>query len=61
MTSTNITDARKRLFELADNAIEYNNAINISTKKGNVVLMSEEEYRGLQETVYLLGISGMRE
>jgi PHD/YefM family antitoxin component YafN of YafNO toxin-antitoxin module len=61
MTNTNITEARKQLFDLVNGVIDYNNTVNISTKKGNAVLMSEEEYNGLIETVYLLGIPGMRE
>jgi PHD/YefM family antitoxin component YafN of YafNO toxin-antitoxin module len=61
MTNTNITEARKKLFELVNNVIDFNGQINIATKKGNVVLMSEEEYNGLTESVYLLGVQGMRE
>jgi PHD/YefM family antitoxin component YafN of YafNO toxin-antitoxin module len=61
MTNTNITEARKKLFELVNNVIDFNGQINIATKKGNVVLMSEEEYNGLTESVYLLSVPGMRE
>jgi PHD/YefM family antitoxin component YafN of YafNO toxin-antitoxin module len=61
MTSTNITEARKKLFEITNNVIDYNSQISITTKKGNAILMSEEEYNGLTETVYLLSIPNMRE
>lgn len=61
MINTNITEARKRLFELADTAIDYNSVINISTKKGNVIMMSEDDYRGLMETAYLNAMPGMAE
>ncbi|MFA5692138.1 MAG: type II toxin-antitoxin system Phd/YefM family antitoxin [Acholeplasmataceae bacterium] len=50
---TNITNARKDLYKLADLAIETGLEININTKKGNVVLISEDDYRGLLETIYL--------
>jgi PHD/YefM family antitoxin component YafN of YafNO toxin-antitoxin module len=61
MTNTNITEARKRLFELIDNVIDYNSTVNITTKKGNAILMSEEEYNGLTESFYLLSVPGMKE
>lgn len=61
MTNINITEARKKLFELAESAIDYNNVVNITTRKGNVIMMSEDEYNGMMETMYLLGIPGNRE
>ncbi|MCK9166130.1 MAG: type II toxin-antitoxin system Phd/YefM family antitoxin [Acholeplasmatales bacterium] len=51
--NTNITNARKDLYKLAELAIETGLEININTKKGNVVLISEDDYRGLLETIYL--------
>ena len=51
MTNTNITNLRKNLFEYIDQAITYNDVINVNTKKGNAVIMSEEEYNGLMETL----------
>ena len=50
---TNITKARKDIYKLAEMAIEQNMEVNINTKKGNVVLISEDEYRSLLETIYL--------
>lgn len=61
MTNTNITQARSNLFKLADQVIKFNEIVNITTKEGNVVMMSEEDYRGLMETLYLYNIPGMRE
>ena len=61
MESMNVTQARKNLFEMVERAIEYNSVINISTKKGNAVLMSEDEYRGMVESLYLSSIPGVRE
>ncbi|MBN2539918.1 MAG: type II toxin-antitoxin system Phd/YefM family antitoxin [Bacilli bacterium] len=51
--TTNITNARKNLYKLADMAIDNGAEININTKKGNVILISEDDYRGLLETLYL--------
>lgn len=53
MTNTNITNFRKNLFEYINQAVEFNDVINISTKNGNAVIISEEDYNGLMETLYL--------
>ncbi len=51
--NTNITNARKDLYKLAEMALENGVEININTKKGNVIMISEDEYRSLLETIYL--------
>lgn len=51
--NTNITNARKELYKLAELALDTGLIVNINTKKGNVILISEDEYRGLIETVLL--------
>ena len=61
MMNTNITNARAELFKLASSCIKYNNVININTKEGNVIMMSEEDYNNLMESLYLAGIPGMYE
>ena len=61
MINTNVTNFRKQIFELIDQTVKYNEPINISTKSGNAVLISEEDYNGLMETVYLSLIPGMKE
>lgn len=61
MMNTNITNARAELFKLASSCIKYNNIININTKEGNVIMMSEEDYNNLMESLYLAGIPGMYE
>lgn len=53
MTNTNITNFRQNVFDYINQAIEYNDVININTKNGNAVIMSEEEYNGIMETLYL--------
>lgn len=61
MINTNATNFRKKLFELLDQTIKYNEPVNISTKGGNAVLISEEEYNSLTETLYLTSIPDMKE
>ena len=61
MRNVNISNFRKDIFSYVSQAIEYNEPINISAKNGNVVVMSEEEYNGMVETMYLLSVPGMRE
>lgn len=53
MTNTNVTNFRKNLFEYINQAVEFNDVININTKKGNAIVMSEEEYNSLIETLRL--------
>lgn len=52
MINTNATNFRKNMFELIDQTIKYNEPVNISTKSGNAVLISEEEYNNLVETQF---------
>ncbi|MGN1014106.1 MAG: type II toxin-antitoxin system Phd/YefM family antitoxin [Butyricicoccus sp.] len=61
MLNTNATTFRKNLFQMLDNTIQYNEPINVSTKNGNAVVISEEEYRGMLETLQLLSVPAMKE
>ena len=55
MINLNISEARTDLYKLASSCIRNNNVINISTIKGNVILMSEKRYNSLIESLYLMG------
>lgn len=59
MSTTNATNFRKNVFEYLRQAVNFNDVVSISTKDGNAVLMSEEDYRALMETVYLMSVPGM--
>lgn len=61
MTNTNITNFRKDIYELLKQTIKFNEPINISTKDGNAVVISERDYNGLIETLYLTSTPEMRE
>ncbi len=53
MTNINITNLRKNLFDYINRAVEFNDVINVNTKMGNAVIISEADYNGLMETLYL--------
>ncbi len=61
MTNTNITNFRKDIYKLLENAIKYNEPINISTKNGNAVVLSEEDYNNLMETIYISSIPKLKD
>ena len=61
MININATNLRKSLFEYLNSAVEYNDVINVNTKKGNAVILSAEDYNSMQETLYLMGVAGMKE
>ncbi len=57
----NATSARQNLYNVIDDVITTQEPAYITTKKGNVVMLSESDYRAINETLYLLSIPGMRE
>lgn len=59
MSTTNISNFRKNLFDLTEQVINFNEPLTVTTKSGNIVIMSEEEYRGIVETIYLSSVPGM--
>ncbi len=61
MVNTNITNFRKNIFGILEQTIKFNEPVNISTKDGNAVILSEEDYNGLVETLYLSSIPTMKE
>lgn len=61
MTNTNITNFRKNVYAYVDQAIRFSEPVSISTKAGNAVLISEEDWNSIQETLYLHSIPGLTE
>lgn len=61
MTTTNITNFRQNIFELLENTIKYNDLLNITTKFGNAVVMNEDEYHNLIETLAILSSPEMKQ
>jgi antitoxin YefM len=60
MKTLSITEARKNIYKLVDQANEIHEPIQITGKRNNAVLVSEEDWRAIQETLHLLSIPGMR-
>ena len=61
MIITNITNFRKNIFAILEQTIKYNEPVNVSTKTGNAVILSEEDYNGLMETLYLSSAPEMKQ
>ena len=61
MTTFKATDARAKLYRLIDETAESHEPIFITGKRANAVLVSEDDWRAVQETLFLLSIPGMRE
>ena len=57
----NASAARSQLYRLLDQAAETHEPVRITGKRNNGVLISEEDWSAIQETLYLLSIPGMRE
>jgi antitoxin YefM len=55
------TKARKNLYSLIDQVSESHEPLRITGKRGNAVLISEDDWLALQETLYLHSIPGMKE
>ena len=61
MTTLTAREARANLYRLIDQAAESHTPIFISGKRRAAVLVSEEDWNAIQETLFLLSIPGMRE
>ena len=61
MTGITATEARSNLYRLIDETAESHRPIVIMGKRNRAVLISEEDWSAIQETLYLLSVPGMRE
>lgn len=61
MITLRASEARARLYKLLDEASSSHQPIQITGKRSNAILIAEEDWRAIQETLYLLSIPGMRE
>jgi len=59
MTTVNATEARADLYNIIERALEE--PIRITSKRGTVVMISEEEWENILETVYLMGVPGLED
>lgn len=61
MSTFNSTEARSKLYALIDEATDTHEPILIAGKRGNAVLIAEEDWKAINETLHLLSVPGMRE
>jgi prevent-host-death family protein len=61
MKTITATEARKTLYKLIDEVAVASEPVQISGRRGSAILVSESDWRALQETVYLLSLPGMGE
>lgn len=61
MTILNATEARANLYTLIDETATTHQPVIITGKRNNAVLISEEDWAAINETLYLLSVPGMRE
>ena len=61
MSTLTATEARSKLYALIDEAKQTHKPIVITGKRGNAVLLAEDDWNAIRETLYLVSIPGMRE
>jgi antitoxin YefM len=61
MTAISATEARKRLYQLLDEVSDSHQPVEITGPRNSAVLVSNEDWRAVQETLFLVSIPGMRE
>lgn len=61
MPSITVTEARKQLYTLLDDVAGSHEPIQIAGKRHSAVLVAEDDWRAIQETLYLISIPGMRD
>jgi prevent-host-death family protein len=61
MKTKNATETRKEIYHLIDEVNETHEPVYITGKRNNAVLISEKDWRAIQESLYLSSIPGMQE
>jgi len=61
MTTLTVSQVRNNLYKLLDKAAQSHEPIHITGKRNNAVLIGEDDWRAINETLYLLSVPGMRE
>ena len=61
MLRINTTEARTNLNKLIDTVSASHEPVVIVGKKGNAVLLAEDDWNAINETLYLASIPGVRE
>lgn len=61
MTTVNLSEAREKLDRLLEETADAHEPVLITGPRSNGVLVGEEDWNAIQETLYLLSVPGMRE
>jgi PHD/YefM family antitoxin component YafN of YafNO toxin-antitoxin module len=61
MTTLNVTEARANLYKLIDDTTVSHEPVVITGKRGNAVLLAEDDWNAINETLHLLSVPGTRE
>lgn len=61
MADITATEARSNLYRLIDETAASHQPITINGKRNKAVLIAEEDWAAIQETLFLLSVPGMRE
>lgn len=56
-----VSQARKCLYRLIDTVAESHDPICVTGKRNKAIIISEDDFKSIQETLYLLSIPGMRD
>ena len=59
MFITDVTALRKNLYKTIESVTQYDEAVTVASKSGNVVILSESEYNSMIETLYLMSAPGV--
>ncbi|EKD26282.1 MAG: Prevent-host-death family protein [uncultured bacterium] len=61
MTTLTASEARSKLFKLLDEVAVSHEPIQITGKRNNAFLLSEDDWRAIQETLHLVSIPGLKD
>ena len=61
MNAMNASDAREKFYQLLDETASAHEPVLITGPRSNAVLIGEDDWNAIQETLYLLSIPGMGE
>ncbi len=60
MKTVTATSARSNLYRLIDTTLSDHEPVQITGMRGNAVLIGENDWKSIQETIFLLNVPGMR-
>jgi len=61
MSTINITNARKELYKIVESVNISHEPMHITGKNSSAVLIGEDDWKSIEETLYLMSLPGMRE